>query len=178
MVVAVLGAAEGGAVELVVVMIDAFDESVNGGVALSFPGYLSVRWSCIVLLCEHLGDAGAWHEFKSLKGLVLRCKMLFLVVLDLTNKEVALISFGIEFIAVEDLSGASVVVFVDFTELLHGSCLHVDDELCCRATGVPHSKGLRALSIGIVGVPTAPFIGLWVHLNLRLEVACTSSTMA
>ncbi len=84
--------------------------------------------------------------------------MLFLVVSDLTNKEVALVSLGIEFITVEDLCGAALIVFVDFTELFHGSSLHVGDELVSSATGVPHSKGLHALCISVESVSMALFV--------------------
>ena len=85
--------------------------------------------------------------------------MLLLVVLDLTSKEVTLFSISIECVAVENLCGASLLVFVQFTELLHGSFLQVDDELVSSvATVVPHDKRLHALCIGVVGVPTAVFI--------------------
>ncbi len=71
MVVAVFCGAPLGAVELVVHVVDAFDEFVNRCIAGCFAGYLSVCWGGIVNFGKDLGNAGAWHEFEGLVGLVL-----------------------------------------------------------------------------------------------------------
>ncbi len=167
------------AVELVALMVNAFDEFANRCIALCFLGWLSVCWDCTVFLYEHLGNAGACREFITLMALIPLRETLSIVVIDLTNKEVTLISLGIEFVAVERLSFASVSVFVHTVEFVHGSGLHVDNEFTCavwEATGVPHAEVGTATFTGARFVPRALFTCTRVLLNSIFEADCRAGS--